>query len=64
MCYDAPPCKYFWFNPITGNDGCRLPKGKTCTALLYFCTVCGKLLPLDYEEKICEDCLLEQQEDT
>ena len=30
MCYGQPQCGYFWFNPMTGADGCRKPKYARC----------------------------------
>jgi len=32
MCYDQPVCKYFRFNPVSGEDKCVKPRCIPCTA--------------------------------
>ena len=53
MCYDSPPCKWFWFNPMTGEDGCTKPSYKICTAELEDC---------DSDEEILHEEIIDEEE--
>ena len=52
MCYEQPPCEFFWFDPLTGRDGCNKHRHAVCTADQ--CPECGA--HVDVCECTCERC--------
>ena len=57
MCYNS--CKYFWFNPVEGTDGCK--KGKNpCPEEEPISHCCGAKINEDWQ---CTVCLIDCEDD-